>query len=429
MLNPYNESRRAAAVWSHRNVSSARRAVAERCSGGGGGSGDPASALGDRSALRCSHFQPSKDGGQHHVRLLVGVMTGPGNRARRDAIRQTWMSWPSVGRTVVVCFAIGRRQVPVVTLSRLDAEAAEHGDLLFLPVADGCVKQVSIGKMHAFWLAAARRLRGVPAAAAPLVVKADDDSVVNLPLLQRTLAPLRCVPRLYYGAIAFTGYQPKGFMNCGFAWSGGGAYAKYGCARSGAHPPFPFALGQLQVLSASLVASLAASQDAAEFAAAAEGALDTLANEDSALGFMISMLPGVAYVGMAKRSWHNLGCIQENGMYRAPHNGSIVVHRVQTAAGLRYVSRVLRGHEPIDVVTCQGALPPAWPGAVFHAARFCAHCASSQYKRYPRDCRDISNAKQHAAVRLSCARNGLLNASTTRLRNDAMRMTGRSVAR
>ena len=47
----------------------------------------------------------------------------------------------------------------------------------------------------------------------------------------------------------------------------------------------------MQVLSAEVVADLAASTDAAEFAAAAERSLGTLANEDSALGFMVSPDP------------------------------------------------------------------------------------------------------------------------------------------
>ena len=49
------------------------------------------------------------------------------------------------------------------------------------------------------------------------MVKVDDDSVVNLPLLERVLKPLRCVTRLYFGAIAFTGFRTApNFQNCGF---------------------------------------------------------------------------------------------------------------------------------------------------------------------------------------------------------------------
>ena len=74
----------------------------------------------------------------------------------------------------------------------------------------------------------------------------------------------------------------------GFAWAGGAAYYRYGCEAAGAHPPFPFALGQLQALSLDAAAALAASRDATEFAAAAEAVPTINANEDSAIGFMMS---------------------------------------------------------------------------------------------------------------------------------------------
>ena len=150
------------------------------------------------------------------MRLVMGVATGPGNRKRRDAIRQTWMRWPSVGRTVVVCFAVGRRQLPAATLAALDAEASEFRDLLFLPVSDGCVSMVSIGKAYAFWRSASRMT--ARARHPPMIAKADDDSFVNVPMLEGVLEKLRCVPRLYLGALAFTGFHPQHLRNCGFAW-------------------------------------------------------------------------------------------------------------------------------------------------------------------------------------------------------------------
>ena len=246
LLLPYNASEHSGRLaWTHKNVTTQRR-VSALCATSQSASGSQARH--DRvERTSCAQFvaQPAL----RAVRLLVGVMTGPLNRERRDAIRRTWMKQPTVGMSAVVCFVIGRHQVSDETLARLDAEASLHHDLLFLPISDGCVKQVSIGKLHSFWVEAARLLRGVDGTEAPLVAKVDDDSFVNLPLLEASVHPLRCVRRLYYGAVGFTGYLPVGFKNCGFAWSGGGSYAKYGCERVGAHPPFPFVLGQLQVLS------------------------------------------------------------------------------------------------------------------------------------------------------------------------------------
>ena len=88
---------------------------------------------------------------------------------------------------------------------------------------------------------------------------------------------------------------------------------------------------------------LAARADVAEFANAAEAAIDTLANEDSALGFWLSHVPGVTYVQMPKMSWHNLGCWPGSSMYHHPHNGSIVVHRILNTASLEYAWSRLNG--------------------------------------------------------------------------------------
>ena len=247
--------------WSKRNitqVSDARRhCMQEMVTSTASSSSSPPSS----SPVKCADYVA---GGHAGVRLMLGVATGPSNWRRRNAIRQTWMRWPAVGRSVVVCFVVGRRQVPNATLAYLDAEAAKHRDLLFLPsISDGCVKMVSIGKAHAFWARGARiieRNRAADGSLPPaMLVKADDDSFVHVPLVERHLTRLSCVRRLYLGAIAFTGYQPRGFSNCGFAWGGDGAYHKYGCERGGAHPPYPFALGQLQALSSDAAHALAAS--------------------------------------------------------------------------------------------------------------------------------------------------------------------------
>ena len=68
------------------------------------------------------------------VFLLVGVQSGPSERhlARRNAIRHSWIRWENVGRTVLVCFLLGRRELRPGALRRLEAEAAENGDVLWL---------------------------------------------------------------------------------------------------------------------------------------------------------------------------------------------------------------------------------------------------------------------------------------------------------
>ena len=88
------------------------------------------------------------------VRLLVGVLIDPSNCARRAAIRSTWMRWPGVGTRSLVCFVFGRSGLSSALLEALDAEAAQSGDILWLPkTTDGCY--LSISKVHDWWRAAA----------------------------------------------------------------------------------------------------------------------------------------------------------------------------------------------------------------------------------------------------------------------------------
>ena len=432
LLQPFNHSMPAPRKWSHHNVTSTKMARS-LCTGTPTAQRNPAGEQPLTPHLICADFLEAQRRSSA-VRLFVGIMTGPNNRERRDAVRQTWMSYPNVGFSVVACFVIGRRQVPNATLARMDIEFAEHRDLLFLPsIADGCVKMVSIGKMHAFWVAAAGILRHHHrSASAPLIVKVDDDSFVNLPLLEVAVEPLNCLSRLYYGAIGFTGYQPAGFQNCGFAWGGGAAYTRYGCAARGAHPPFPFVLGQLQVLSLPLVVALAASADATEFAAAAEAALDTLANEDSALGHMISMLPEVTYINMPSAAWHNLGCFADlrRSMYRTPTNASIVVHRILSVAALRFTWDAVRGRLPPswlgapEIATCveatsmhaYGSQVSRSPHVMHRMQNWCRRCSNRTDATVRKsECYESLGTKQRAAATLaSCRRSGYLPSERSR---------------
>lgn len=165
------------------------------------------------------------------------------------------MRSPLVGRSVLVCFVVGRVGVPAAELAAVEAEAARHRDVLWLPTTgDGCYLTAS--KVHDFWRAAARWLTkpagggGVAPTRLAHVAKVDEDSFVSLSLLVAELRRLACVPHLYYGSGAWAGYHPTKYTMCGFSWRGERAYRRYGCALAGALPPFPFVMGGVQVLSA-----------------------------------------------------------------------------------------------------------------------------------------------------------------------------------
>ena len=57
------------------------------------------------------------------------------------------------------------------------------------------------------------------------IAKVDDDTFLNLPVLQRDLDSLHCRKHLYYGIFAFAGYNSVTYTKCGFDYGNkGGRY-------------------------------------------------------------------------------------------------------------------------------------------------------------------------------------------------------------
>ena len=287
------------------------------------------------------------------LRLLIGVHSAPAGRRRRDAIRESWMRWPSVGRSTLVCFLVGTGQLPPAALDSLTTEAALHRDLVLLrDVADVCV--LSMPKAYAWWRHAATLL---PSGAAH-VGKFDDDTFVNVPRLEAHLDTLRCHRHLLYGTIAYSGYNPETFGKCAFSWgSVHSPYKKYRCSERGFHPPVPFATGPMQVLSAALVDQLASSSLVADFCSRAEASLDLGRwdlSEDTALGWWLSQVPNsrITYVHASKSQANNLGCKKHRDIYQRPSNDSIVIHFVKKPLGFQYLWETLNERRPHDVARC-----------------------------------------------------------------------------
>ena len=206
--------------------------------------------------LRCSHPASLKGS---DVRLLVGIMSSPHKANRRNGIRQTWMRWPSVGQSVLICFVIGRMGPTAEHLATLDIAAKEYGDILFLPkTPDGCSGQfMHIAKPYEWWRLATKMAAYLEAGVN--IAKVDDDTLLHLPHLEAELHALRCVGPLFYGQMVWCGFNPSTFKQCGWSWSGGGNFHKYGCAKAGFHPAMPYALGALEVLSTDVAKQLVCS--------------------------------------------------------------------------------------------------------------------------------------------------------------------------
>lgn len=296
------------------------------------------------------------------VFLFVGVQSGPRHQGRRSSIRRSWMRWDNVGRTALVCFILGRRGLGPESLAELDAEAAAHGDIFWLPNATD--EGVPTLKGYAYWSAAARLLPP-PGATAGIahVAKVDDDAFLHLPNLESDLRRLHCAPHLHYGHLAFTGYNPAVWRMCGWSWQPYGAnYAREECAANGAYPPFPFMNGALELLSTPLVRYIATEPRVLDFVGRAERAIASRKaagfsmtsyaradkgprvwrqNEDIALGFWLSRaeLAGqfnVTWVRVNDRAI-NMACISTKGMYQRPRDDSVIVHFLKKPAGVRYV--------------------------------------------------------------------------------------------
>lgn len=319
------------------------------------------------------------------ISLLVGVLSPPANSLQREAIRESWMRWESVGTSVLVCFVIGRLHVPPATLARADRESTERRDILWLPnTADGCYLTVS--KIHDFWLAASARLSPANASRGSglqHVAKVDEDSFLHLPNLQADLRRLSCAGHvhLYYGGGAWAGYHPTKHVMCGFSWRGGGAYARYGCAKSGAHPAFPFVMGGLQVLSARLVGHIASSRAVHQYVSSSEPSIDyallareskRTINDDVMLGFWLSDaqlrrgLANVSYAFINARAT-NLECDLNDcaahricGYYKLPSNSSVLIHNLKSALLLPYVWGVIRGAAQHNSTVCKRFRDARW---------------------------------------------------------------------
>lgn len=297
--------------------------------------------------------------------------------------------------------------------------------------------------------------------------RTDDDSVLHLPLLEAALSSVSCLAHAYMGAFAFSGYDSRRLANCGFSWFGPAAYARYGCRERGAHPPVPFALGQLQVLSSPLVRALAASDAVNAFASTAEARaheMFRLGNdgfEDTVLGLLLARavepsLPLAAALGTAghetarasphaivrvnigSRAWHNLGCMSLTGMFRQPSRSSMVVHGVRSSSAMAYVHRLLGGprsagegavtstqdalsEDMRDTVTCLNSLNTT-EAPLSRMRGWCERCVGTKGSRgakrglepLPPECqfgsdgRRGSRGQPMALARASCLRHGLL---------------------
>ena len=204
------------------------------------------------------------------------------------------------------------------------------------------------------------------------IAKVDDDTFIVLPNLLAELDAMHCHRGLYYGNIAFAGYNSITLTKCGFDYGPqGGRYRKYGCSNASrphgaSHPPFPWTSGALMLASTSLVARVAADASIGELVARSVDPTQPgqpgmkpghNTDEDVALGFWLSRFHRaadsrlVSYVRVNQRT-ANLGCKRQNSLYHTPHNDSVAVHFVKTAGGMHYVWGLVVNGEKTNLAKC-----------------------------------------------------------------------------
>ena len=308
-----------------------------------------------------------ESGSGANASVFLGVMSGPKHAARRDGLRNSWLRWVNDATVMDACFVVGVGGGGPRMSDALKDEEAKHKDLMLLRgFKDGVTPAITIAKAHAFWRAASKLL--AHNSLLRFIGKVDDDSFVHVPrLLSAALLGMGCSRNIYFGAMAFTGYVAPRFEKCGFSWwqpsdDHSKAWSRHRCGQAGAVPPFPFAVGQLELLSSAVVQHLAASDDFADFARVSAMKNRNAQDEDVALGYVLSRSDlDVEYVGSNGRNspyqMHNLRCSMGSaGLYRPPSDKSMVIHHVTDPAAMRYLWRVFVDGAKHEPPTCEQAM-------------------------------------------------------------------------
>ncbi|CAL5088217.1 unnamed protein product [Urochloa decumbens] len=139
------------------------------------------------------------------ISLLIGVLTMPNRRERRDILRLAYALQPrATGARVDVRFVFCNVTDPV-DAALVAVEARRHGDILVL----NCTENMNDGKTHAYLSAVPRLFASDPYG---YVMKADDDTYLRVAALAEEL---RGKPRadVYLGRGFPVGDDPMPFMH------------------------------------------------------------------------------------------------------------------------------------------------------------------------------------------------------------------------
>lgn len=139
-------------------------------------------------------FEDSASCGVSNRDIVIGVLASPTPRSTkaRQVIRDTWMRFPTNGKSVIVRFLLGVENTTGQPPAALKMEAKLHKDIVFLDAVEAYSNLVQ--KVHMFFRWAAVNCPGITH-----VFKTDDDSFVRLDLLGTMIDALPS-ERLYFGS-------------------------------------------------------------------------------------------------------------------------------------------------------------------------------------------------------------------------------------
>jgi len=237
-----------------------------------------------------------------------------------------------------------------------------------------------VSKIYLFWRRAAVLMQAAPSIRH--VAKVDDDCFLHLPNVEMDLARLACVPDLAYGKVAWISLRQAPLAVCGFSWAAHHLpYQRRGCGRLGFGEPFPFVVGILELLSASLVRYVGTSTEVARSYALASGpnAISTGTTEDPLVGSWVAGAArsgrSLSFVKVGMRI-NDLNCGHPKDAaisQEAPLHRVVAVHHLKTAGGQHYVWGLLHGRLVHTAANCS-----RWAGA--GAYRQCWTSADPQCK-------------------------------------------------
>lgn len=265
---------------------------------------------------------------------------------RRKWIRETFLTYPNVGKSMVSKFVVGMLQsnlqkLPNELEKQLRSEANSHSDMLLLENVperkSPCLKTMAWYRyaVHAF-------------PRATFIAKTDDDAYVHTVKLELNMRPFVGQRWVYVGSTLWGSFITRTFEPC--ARRLGPMMASAGmveenCKTRGAIGPYPYAVGMLQVLSHQLASWMVRQDSYLTFERRATAAIQPPMmeqGEDMVIGMFIYEHPEpVMPLHWGWDKLHDLCfvCTRKDQIWRPVTHQTVVAHHVANQEIIHNVHR------------------------------------------------------------------------------------------